>query len=172
MPPAPDKAAQTPGSDLSGLLHVAVDLAGFRHAPKFNQRHAEALLEVLMVLWIDPRPQSDAGRMIPVIGLLRLVQQHGRHHAQVMKGRSPGLANVLPPGGWVKAIRRNQAIARQHRARRGYRKRVHVEKRQRIEDALLARFQRRRAAHRQITIAGAEEIEICQNASLGPAGSA
>ena len=146
--------------------------AGFRHRPGLEQRKAEARLEGCVQRLLDAGAETEAHRVVGVVGPCRRLHQHRRHHAQVVHHGRARFAHAGPPGAGVKTVEHDQAAAGEHDRERGIRHRVHVHQRQRRQHTFLAQAQRRQAADLRVPAARQQEVAVRQDAALGPPGRA
>ena len=145
------------------------DAAGFRHAPRFNERESETLLDGLVQLGLHARTHAELHGVLPFFRRHGLVEEHRRHHAEVVDDRGAGGDDVVPPPRRTEALGQDQAVRREHRAGRGERLAVHVIERQRIEDPLAPLLDDHEPADVAIPGAGGQIVAVGQDAALGPA---
>src|SRR5690242_445493 len=141
------------------------DASGLGHAPRLQEREAEPLLERLVKLWLDAGADAEFHTMLALLGDDGLVEEQRWNDAEVMHDRRARGEDVLPPARRAEALRQDEAVRREHRARRRQRLAVHVEQRQRVEEAVAARLDDAEAAEVAIPRARVQVVQVGQDAA-------
>ena len=110
--------------------------ARFGHRPGFDQRKTEARLESLVVLRIHVGAKAEANAVRPLVRIPGLAEQDRGHHAEVVHDGGAAGRDVGPPCLRMETVELHDATARQDHGCRRDRERVHVEKRERRDQAL------------------------------------
>ena len=125
-----------------------------------------------MALRVDAGADGEAHAVAALQRRRRLAQQHRHHHAQVVHDGGARLVHLRPPARGAEAVGLHLAVAAQHHAVEGQDRRVDVEQRQRVVEAVGAVAEAGQATRAGIPAAGFQLVAVRQHAALGPAGGA
>src|SRR5438132_11974134 len=123
-------------ADLPWRLIVEEDAHHFGHAPDFDQRKTEALLEDAMKLRLRSGADAKAHGMPALLFAGRPAEQQRHYDAEIVHHGRTGLSDLGPPAVRMKPIRLDLAASIQQCTIERYHRRIAVIDRQRIVDAL------------------------------------
>jgi hypothetical protein len=90
---------------------------------------AEPFLEGGVELGLDARAETEADLMLPLLRRGGLVEEQGRHHAQIVDGGGPRRHHVRPPAPRAESLRQDETAGGQDDAHARHPQTVHVKER-------------------------------------------
>ena len=143
------------------------------HGPGFDQRHAEALLECRLMARVDAGAEGKAYLAAHVIRRRGWhIQQHGRHHPQVVKRSRTRAADGLPPRRRMEAIELDEASPHRQHGHERAGQRIHVGDGKRRREAIAHAVEAAIPAEARVEAADVHEVLAAQNAALRQTGGA